>query len=402
MDNIYEILKLDHLGRGIVKVNGKTVFILHSTIGDIVKIKIIKENKKYSIGVVKEFVKKSELRKNNYCPYSDICGGCSIGNLIYEEQLKYKEEKIKNIFDKYLKQELKINPIIYANDLGYRNKITLHVRNKKVGLYKEESNEIIEIEKCILVSENINKLIERVRLFIKNTQNDIEKVTIRYTNKNESMINFIGSVDLEEVKKYFSDITSIVVNNKIIGEKYITEELGKYNFKMSYESFFQVNRFNTINLYNEVYRILKEKKYKKLLDLYCGTGTITIFNHEIASEVVGIEQVKTAIDAANINKNTNNITNIKFIDSKVDEVIDQFNDIDCIITDPPRSGMDNKTIDNIIRINPKDIIYVSCDPMTLVRDLNRLSKYYLVKEITPVDMFPNTYHVETVCVLERR
>ena len=144
------------------------------------------------------------------------------------------------------------------------------------------------------------------------------------------------------------------------------------------------------------------KKYGNILDLYCGTGTIGIFLSQIATSVVGIEVVEDAVIAAKSNADINNVENIKFICGRVEDYIDGFNNIDLIIVDPPRSGLDKKTIDNVKRINPKEIIYVSCDPMTLVRDLKELEEDYLIKEITPVDMFPNTHHVECVSILHRK
>ena len=160
--------------------------------------------------------------------------------------------------------------------------------------------------------------------------------------------------------------------------------------------------FNTLNLYNEVRRMTYNKRYDNILDLYCGTGTIGIFLSDIATSVVGIEIIEDAVIAAKRNADINNIENIKFICGRVEDYIDRFNNIDLIIVDPPRSGLDKKTIDNVKRINPKEVIYVSCDPMTLVRDLKVLGEDYLIKEITPVDMFPNTHHVECVSVLHRK
>ncbi|MDD6879564.1 MAG: class I SAM-dependent RNA methyltransferase [bacterium] len=402
MENSFDVLKLDHNGRGIIKKDGKTIFVPGATIGDTVKIKIVKDNKNYSVGNITCFIKKSCKRRERYCKYFDKCGGCSIGNLKYEEQLKYKEEKIKNIINRFLKEDIKINPIIYSKDLKYRNKITLHIKNGKIGLYKEQSNDIVDITECALVSDEINKLIKRVRRFLKRNRNNVREVVIRTTCIGHSMIKFIGDVNEDKAYNSFEDIDSIVINDKIIGARYITEELGKYKFKMSCDSFFQVNRFNTINLYNEVCRVIKGKKINKLIDLYCGTGTITIFVCKNAFEVLGIEKVESAVEAARLNRAINGASNVSFIDSKTENIINKFDNIDCIITDPPRCGMDKVTIDNLRRIASKMIIYVSCDAMTLVRDLNMLKDIYEIKEITPVDMFPNTHHVESIAVLERR
>ena len=208
-------------------------------------------------------------------------------------------------------------------------------------------------------------------------------------------------MDESVVLKYFDFIDSIVINGKVLKQEYIKERIGNYYYFIYPNAFFQVNRFNTEKLYNEVIKQIN-KKYNKILDLYCGTGTIGISLSKYAEKVIGIEENKDAVYSANENKKLNAIDNIEFICGKVEDNIDKHSDINLIVVDPPRSGLDKKTISNILRIKPEKIIYVSCDPMTLVRDLNNLITTYSIDSITPVDMFPNTYHVESVCVLERK
>ncbi len=399
--DIFKIEKLDHFGRGIVEIDGKKIFVENALIDDEVCISIVKDKKTYSVAKVSKYIKKSPLRRDEICPRSDMCGGCDILELSYRNQLEFKEKKVKEIISRNIDKNIIIKPIIYSDDLNYRNKITLHVKNRSVGLYQKNSNEIIEINHCYLVDDRINKIIERVSDFIKNEKHNLNQITIKVTSLNEVMIVFDGVVDEDLIMKHFGVVSSIFINNKCIKNKYIKEKLGEYEFLLSKESFFQVNRYTTIKLYNKIVEIIKDKNIGKALDLYCGTGTITISVSKYVKNIIGIEEVSDAVESANENKRINNIDNVEFICDKVENKIDSFNNIDLIMVDPPRSGLSNSVVQNIIKINPKQIIYVSCDIMTLVRDLNILKEKYNILEITPVDMFPNTYHCENVCVLER-
>ena len=397
--SIKKIEKLDHFGRGITKINDKIAFIENSVIGDEIIVKVIKEKSKFILGEIDELKTKSPYRRDDFCKYSDVCGGCNICNMIYEKQLEYKETKIKEIVERYLNENVKTNPIIYSYESNYRNKITLHVDGNKLGLYEKKSNILVEIDECKLVDSKINETIKRLKSFIKDSKHSLKEIIIKKTTLDEVMIVFIGDVDKKDVLESFSDITSIYINEVALKAKTITEKLGDFKFLISNDSFFQVNTFNTINLYNEVLRLLDGKIYKNALDLYCGTGTITLFLSKISESVVGVEVVSSAIISALENKEINQIDSVKFINGKVEDYIDDFSNIDLIVVDPPRSGLDKKTIENILRMEPKDIVYVSCDPMTLVRDLNLLKEKYDIVELTPVDMFPNTYHVECVVIM---
>ena len=399
MNEIYKITDLDHFGRGIINVNGKIGFVNNAFVGDEVTIEILEQKKDFLVCNVKEYKSKSKLRKASYCKYCNACGGCDIGELKYEEQLKYKKLRIRNILDKYLKESIKINDIIYSNDLCYRNKITLHVENGELGLFEKNSNVLVPIDFCLLVNPKINEIISELKKFVKNKK--IDSIVIKCSNLDQVMLVFYGNVDADDVLNTFS-CESIFINDKCIKCKYIYEKLGNYKFALSKDSFFQVNRFNTINLYNEVVRFIKKGSYKSALDLYCGTGTIGIFVSKYVGNIIGIELVSDAIESANVNKKINKIKNIEFVCGKVENFINKIKSVDLVITDPPRKGMDKKTVNEILKLNPNSIIYISCNIMTLVRDLNILKNKYKIIELTPVDMFPNTYHCESITILERR
>lgn len=395
-----KVEKLDNLGRGIARVNNKVFFIENALPEEVVDIEIIKDKKNYSFARRIRLDKKSKYRRE-ICPYSDFCGGCDLISLEYHEQLEYKQNKIEELVRRNLGEDIKINNIIYDKDFAYRNKILLHIMQEKLGFFEQMTNNIVDIDKCLLVNDRINSLISLIRKFIKNNR-ELKSVVIRSSSNGDTMLIFSGNVSKELLLESFSMVDVIVLNNKTVKGQFIKERLGDKEFLIYPNSFFQVNMFNTLNLYNEVKRMTYNKKYGNILDLYCGTGTIGIFLSQIATSVVGIEVVEDAVIAAKINADINNVENIKFICGRVEDYIDRFNNIDLIILDPPRSGLDKKTIDNVKRINPKEVIYVSCDPMTLVRDLKVLGEDYLIKEITPVDMFPNTHHVECVSVLHRK
>lgn len=395
-----KVEKLDNLGRGIARIDNKIVFIEDALPEEVVDIEIIKDKKNYSLARRIRLDKKSKYRRE-ICPYSDFCGGCDLISLEYDKQLEYKQNKIEELVRRNLGEDIKINNIIYDKDFAYRNKILLHIMQEKLGFFEQMTNNIVDIDKCLLVNDRINSLISLIREFIKNNR-ELKSVVIRSSSNGDTMLIFSGNVSKELLLESFSMVDVIVLNNKLVKGQFIKERLGDKEFLIYPNSFFQVNMFNTLNLYNEVKRMTYNKKYGNILDLYCGTGTIGIFLSQIATSVVGIEVVEDAVIAAKSNADINNVENIKFICGRVEDYIDGFNNIDLIIVDPPRSGLDKKTIDNVKRINSKEIIYVSCDPMTLVRDLKELEEDYLIKEITPVDMFPNTHHVECVSVLHRK
>ena len=323
------------------------------------------------------------------CPYYDKCGGCDLLHLSYIEQLKYKENKVKEIIKKFSGLEC-INNIVSSKQFNYRNKITLQVKNS-IGYFQKKSNDIINIDNCLLVDNKINEIINKLK---KIDVSDVKKIVVRVTNL-ESMVVFYGKINL----KIDLDVDTIIINDKVFkGNGYIREEINDFKFIISPTSFFQVNNIGMINIYNKV---LEYVDGGNVLDLYCGTGTIGIYVSKKANKVLGIELNKEAIKDALINKKLNNINNIDFISGDVGTILSENKfKADIVIVDPPRAGLDNKSIDNIIKIRPRKIIYVSCDPVTLARDLNILKEKYDIIEITPFDMFGNTYHVECVCLLK--
>lgn len=396
-----KIEKLDHYGRGITKLDNKTIFVENALPDEIVEINIIKEKKKYSEANVSKYFQKANNRIEPNCPYYNSCGGCNIMHLSYKDQLKFKQNKIENIIKKYLNEQIKINNIVASDKIEfYRNKVTFQVR-EKIGFYKEHTYDIINIDNCIISDKLINKSIK----YLKNLNlKEINKIICR-TGLDELMIIIETqnkNLDITPLKEIASSIY-LKINNKYIhayGNKNIYEKLENYKFKISPDSFFQVNIDTCSKLYNKVKEYIGNNK--NVIDLYCGTGTIGIFISK-NNNVIGIEINEYAIKDAEENKKINKIDNINFICGDSGKKLKQlkFNP-NIIIVDPPRSGLNKETINNILKFGSKEIIYISCDPMTFVRDLNILNKYYDIKEITPFDMFPNTYHIENIAYLVKK
>ncbi len=364
-----KIIDYDHLGRGIAKNNGKIIFIPNSIVGERLNIKIIKSKAKYDIGEIVSFIDKSIHRVDNLCPYYNKCGGCNILHMEYKEQLQFKQHKIINIFQKYLHIDTNIiDNIVPSNkQFNYRNKVTLHLKKGIRGMYAQNSDKIVPIKKCILLDPTINDVLSNKKLK--------SKLVIR-TNGKDILTN-----DDQRLK--------------------IT--IGKLTYLVSIKSFFQVNLNITHKLYDRIKQLANLTGTETVIDLYCGTGTIGLYLSDQAKEIIGIEINEQAIMDANQNKQINNINNALFICGDVSEELQIIEKkVDIVIVDPPRRGLDTITINKIISLKPNKIIYVSCDPMTLVRDLKILGSNYRINKIIPFDMFPNTHHVECLTLLIRK
>lgn len=393
----YKIEKLDNFGRGISHINNKIVFISNALEDEVVDATTTYSNKKFDEAKVNEIIEVSRMRIKPICPYFDICGGCNLLHMNYDDQLKFKYNKVKDIIFKYLKENIKVNDVIYSNQFNYRNKASFEVKEKLCYKMRKSTN-LVDINYCYLLDKNINDIVHVLNnLNLKNINN----ITIR-TGEEDIMVIISGNPTQEIIDALKEKARSIYVNDKLVyGRSNIVSKIGNYEFFVSDKSFFQVNKYNVKNLYDKVLEYAELTGNENILDLYCGTGTIGIYLSKYAKSVIGIEVNEQAIFDANVNKNKNNIENISFIcdtTSNINNIVN--NDFDVIIVDPPRSGLDKNTINFLINSKARRIVYVSCDIMTLVRDLNILKQDYDIREITPVDMFPNTYHVECVCVLK--
>lgn len=396
----YTVEKLDDFGRGIINVDNKICFVKNALPTEEININITKEKKKYLEANVENYLKESHNRIAAKCKYYGICGGCQLEHMKIEDENQYKKRKVEDILEKFAFQKIKIAKINYGREYNYRNKITLHVQEGKLCLLKEDSNDYVEIDKCLLVDEKINVVISKLKALV-TLEKGIKTIMIRIGNyTNQIMIDISGQVNNENVFLPLAD--SIIINNKSIKNNEITSTILDYKYYVSNKSFFQVNKEVVEMLYSKIISVVKDKKAKKVLDLYCGVGTISLSISKYVNNVIGVELVEDAIKNANQNKELNKIKNVEFICGKAEDIITrQKFDCDTIIVDPPRKGIDKRAIDVLNNSSAKNIIYVSCDPITLARDINRLNNYE-VMEVELFNMFPRTYHVECVSVLHRK
>ena len=380
---------------GIGYVGGKIIFIPKTKIGDVVEAEITEEKSNYYRGRITDDNSKID------CPYFYDCGGCHLRNFTYDESLNLKENSIKqllkknNLFDKDIIVHENIN------HYNYRNKISLKIVNSKVGFYQEKTNHLVEIDNCLIAKDAINDFIKDIyKIGIKNGL-----ITIR-CNYNDELLIVISTED--EIKYDFNElkedhkIAGVILNDeKVLNDNYFIDKINETLFKVSYNSFFQVNNEPAATIVDIISKNVD--KNDDVLDLYCGVGTLGLSIANKVNSLLGIEIIPNAIENALFNSRLNKIENANFILGDVSKSIDKINnDFNAVIVDPPRAGLDNKTKSFILDKFPEKLIYVSCNPITLVRDLEELKTKYSIKSFDIVDMFSFSHHIESVVILERK
>ena len=440
---IVEIIDNGFEGEGIAKINDFTIFIPGAIKGEKVKILIVKVLSSYAFGKILEILEKSENRIEPDCKTYKRCGGCNLRHIKYQETLKLKQNAVQSLVDKTLKNKIRVKETIgMENPYYYRNKVQYPVgidKNGKpqIGVFANRSHEIIPIEKCFIQnekSEEIAKYIfdlwneNKYTIYNEETRKGLLRHIVIKTGikTNQYMcILVVNGQGFDNEKEFVSkiankykEIRAIIVNSNmkntnvilglenrtIFGKGYIEDKLGEYIFKISPLSFYQVNPIQAEKLYNLGIQKANITKDDIVFDLYCGIGTISLFMSKYAKKVYGIEIVEEAIKAAKENAKINNVDNVEFIAGDVEKALsniiyDRKIIPDIVMVDPPRRGLDNTSINNILSIKSKRLVYISCNPATLVRDLAKLEEMYEVEEIVPVDMFPFTSHVECIAVL---
>lgn len=392
-----KIEKLDNKGRGITYYNGLITFVDNALPDEDVEICITKENKKFYTADAISIASENKNRVVPKCPYYKTCGGCNLQHINIEYEESFKETKVKEILNKYagVSIPLKINK--NDKEMFYRNKVTLKISDYKWGYYNESTHELCEIDKCLIASNAINTFLKNKEIFpIKEGT-----ITIRVNYQNELLliINTDDSITFDETKLP-SNITGIILNNKCVYKNnYFYDYIDDMKFKVSYDSFFQINNYMASN----IFKILRNNvEGNNLLDLYCGVGTLGLSLKDNFKNIYGIEKVKNAISDAKNNAKINNVSNAFYYAGDTGKILNKLNQkFDTVIVDPPRSGLNKETIEHLKKINAKSIVYVSCDPMTLARDIKELSNYRVTK-VNVLNMFPQTYHVETVCILNKK
>ncbi len=441
---IVEIIDNGFEGEGIAKIDNFTIFIPNAIKGEKVKILIVKVLSSHAFGKVLEIINKSQNRIEADCTTYKRCGGCNLRHIKYEETLKMKQNAVQSLVNKTLKNKIKVqNTLGMEKPYNYRNKAQYPVGKDKngkpvLGVFANRSHEIIPIDNCIIQNkktEEIAKFIfnyivkQKISIYDENTgkgliRHIVTKIGIK-TNEIMCIIVINGKKIpneeefVKQIVSKFPEVKTIVKNineqntNVILGKEnvnlyndgYIEDILGDFRFKISPLSFYQVNPIQAEKLYNIGVEAAGIFKKDVVFDLYCGIGTISLFMSKFAKKVYGIEIVEEAVNAAKQNAIINNVTNTEFLCGDVECVLDDLiynkNIIpDIVMVDPPRKGLDSKSIDNILNIKPEKFVYISCNPATLVRDLAKFEDEYDIKGILPVDMFPFTSNVECVAVLQ--
>ena len=441
---IVDIIDNGFEGEGIAKIDGFTIFIPNTIKGEKVKILIVKVLKSHAFGKALEIIKSSKHRKASDCETYKRCGGCDLRHVEYKETLKMKQNAVQSLVNKTLKNKIEVEENVgMENPYFYRNKAQYPVGldkegNPIIGVFANRTHEIIPIKECLIQNKESQELARFVIEFINKNKisaydENSRKGLIRHIvtkvglKSNEIMLVLvINGRDIpcekelvKEVLEKFPNVKSIVknINNKntnvimgkeninLYGNGYIKDILGDYVFKISPLSFYQVNPVQAEKLYNIGVEAAAISKNDVVFDLYCGIGTISLFMAKYAKKVYGIEIVEEAIEDAKENAKLNKVGNTEFIAGDVELILDDLINNkkvipDVIMIDPPRKGLDNKSIENILKVSPKKMVYISCNPATLVRDLAKLEEKYEIKMIRPVDMFPFSKHIECVSVLK--
>lgn len=419
---IGEISDFDFKGLGMTKLNGKPVFLDAGVIGDEVEFVLTKNKKNFSKGKITKIIKKSKDRVESPCPYFKECGGCDFLNYSDEKELRWKEKDVNKNLNRLAELNIEVQEVIDSPEkIKYRNNMQFQVRDGKIGLFAKNSKEIIPIKNCIMQRDSANEVLRIMWKYKK--LKDLKRIGIRTNYKGEVLLILVSKKGKLEIKDILSDlidlgVRSIYINynkedrthysrefEKIFGDDSIEEELLEIKYKISPESFFQINRLATEELYKKAIEYLDPKENDKIYDLYCGVGSISLSVARRECDVTGIEIVDSAVDDARENAENNKIE-ARFVKGSAEEAIEKLWEEEKkypnkIIVDPPRKGLHEKLV-NFLKENPVDrIVYISCNPATQARDLKSLKEIYNVEKVALVNLFPNTAHAETVALLSK-
>ena len=436
---VVDIVDIGQGGVGIGKYEGFTVFIEGGLIQDKVKVIISKSKKNYAVGDIVEILEKSPFRVDRICS-DDLkdCGGCQIQELDYNKQLELKTNEVKQVISRIGKLEnVEIHETIgMQSPCRYRNKAQFPIQNingsTAIGFYKKKSHDVIPTNMCVIQHDINDKIIKIIKTYIQAynvsiynetthtgvlrhlvtkvgfTTNEVMVVLVA-NGTNLPHLNELASVLKENILGFKTLVlnvnkakTNVILGkeNKVIyGNGKINDYIGDLVFEISPLSFFQVNPVQTEVLYNKALEYAELKENDTVFDIYCGIGSISLFLAQKATKVYGIEIVEDAIKDAKINAKLNNLNNVEFYVGKAEEVVPKMysegKTANVVVVDPPRKGCDEKVLDTIVSMKPDRVVYVSCNPSTLARDLAYLDERgYKCVEIQPVDMFPHTMHVE--------
>lgn len=434
---------MSHEGKGVGKVDEMAVFVDGAVLGDTVKAQLTKVKKNYAFAKTVEILEESEHRRESMCPYADLCGGCTYAQLDYAAQTALKTKQVRDKIERIGGiDNPKINDMLSMDEpFRYRNKAEFPVRGDKVGFFAEKSHDVVDVSDCMLQSIPAMAAADAVRrhpnkhikhLITRTAEGTGQVMVILVTDQEEiyGLEDLIYAIDdaIYAADEYYA-LESVYLNVRekkdkghtgekficVAGKSTIIEDTGKLKFEISPASFYQVNPKQMEKLYGKAIEYMNLTGEETVLDLYCGVGTIGLYAADKAKRVIGIESIKEAVIDANRNAVINGIVNARYIAGKAEEAMPKLleggyekKDIICTsadvaVIDPPRAGCDPQLLEALVKTEPERIVYVSCDPATLARDIKILTEAgYEFIEATPVDMFPWTAHVETVVLLSRK
>ena len=433
-----EITGMTDDGSGVGRADGLAVFVPYTIVGEVVLSRIIKLNKNYAVGRLEEIIKPSENRIKSDCEYFRKCGGCALWHMDYKTELEYKRRKTEDCLRRIGGFDITVPPVLPAQSIcRYRNKAMLPVTGDGIGFYRRNSHSVIDMEDCLLQDENVGRIAARLRELMaelglspydEKTGRGLIRHLCTRTGSGEILVIIVAaSTDIPRKDELVSGILSlklpicgIVLNvnkkagNTVLGGESVTlwgrgsvtVRIGELSFEVSPNSFCQVNTEQTAVLYGAAKRMAALTDGETVWDLYCGTGTIGQFMADNAEKIIGVELIPQAIENARKNAERNGISNTEYYcgaaEKLAPELVKKGLKPDIVILDPPRKGCDAALLDTVCSVNPKKIVYISCKPSTLARDLKYLAKRgYSPTEVAPVDMFPRTPHVETVVLLTK-
>lgn len=440
--------KLVYEGDSLVKIDGFPIFVEGGCPGDKLKIKITKSNKNFANAVIEEIIEPSKNRVKPFCPLHNVCGGCGWQYIDYDFQLEQKRNIVFETVKKIMGEEIEVKSVLKSPQIReYRLKVQYPVTQTKVskrilaGYYKKGSHELVNIKYCPIQPKIIDKITEFIRdkaqeLEISGYSEKLNKGKLRHIvyrlskSENECIVIFVVNDTklniqfktlAKKVMNEFAHVKGCLINyntsksnlimtddtRKIQGENHILEKIGEKTFKVSANSFFQVNVGSAENIFNTVKDIVSDNyPDARILDAYSGVSSFGIWLSDIAKEVVSVEESPSATKDAAENIELNGVTNLTALNGDAkkifEELIEKGEKFDVTVLDPPRKGCEKESLDYAVKLSEKAIIYVSCNPSTLARDLKYLKENgFKTKYIQPVDMFCHSYHVESVAWLEK-
>lgn len=409
-----KVTGITHKGEGVARIDGKAVFVPFALPGEEIELTVIEDKRNYAYGRLEKIINASPHRTEPLCPHYYTCGGCSFQHVGYEEQMRLKRQIVSDAINRIGKIDCKINEVEKSSfPYRYRNKVTWHVENEKLGYYQLESHNLVPINTCLLIKEDMEKISQKISRLLKDIKYEGKgEIIIRQSSYNRKiMLVFnLSPFAKDKVLPFLKDEADSIYcyqGKKLIhlyGDLYLEEKIGNNIFRLSPVSFFQVNREQNEKIIDFIKRYLNLNGKETLLDAYCGVGSIGISLADRAGEVLGIENNREAVRNAQYNAHNNQLLNCRFLSGDCEKILPSRKEkFDVAIVDPPRSGLKKEVVISLIKAAPEKIVYVSCNPATLARDLNLLeSGGYKVIEIQPFDMFSQTYHVENVALMAKK